>query len=385
MLYQHFSRKKKHIVYLCTSMTPPKAIAINTRLLVPGKIEGIGRFTIEILKEWVKLWPDCTFYFLFDRQVSNEFIFAKNIVPVVLPPMARHPILYYIWFHIRVKRWLEQHDNMPIFSPEGYLPLGYKGQMFNVIHDLNFEENASHLPLAERYYYKTYFPKYAKTSTHIFTVSEFSKNSIEALYSIHPDKVSVTYNASNLPVIIGDTIANTTEYILYVGSLHPRKNLKTLVAAFELLKAKKEYENLELWIAGMNMWGNEDWQKNLNKKHIKLLGRVKDETLSKLYQSASLFCYPSLFEGFGLPIIEAQSFGCPVVCSNNSSLPEIANDSAILFDANNENELFHALHLVLSDEELRKELVAKGYKNTERFSWKKSANLIAQKIIEHNA
>lgn len=366
-------------------MTPPKAIAINTRLLVSGKIEGIGRFTIEILKEWVKLWPNCTFYFLFDRKVSNEFIFAKNVVPVVLPPMARHPILYYIWFHIRVKRWLERHGNMPIFSPEGYLPLGYKGKMFNVIHDLNFEENASHLPLAERYFYKTFFPKYAEISTHTFTVSEFSKKSIQKLYGINSNKISVAYNASNLPDLVGESIANTTNYILYVGSLHPRKNLKTLISAFELLKTKKEHQHLELWIAGMNMWGNEDWQKNINKKHIKLLGRVVDSTLSKLYHSASLFCYPSLFEGFGLPIIEAQSFGCPVVCSNNSSLPEISNDSALLFEATNENELFHALHLVLTDAGLRNELIEKGHENIKRFSWHKSAELIAQKIIEHNA
>tara|TARA_R110001592_G_scaffold307299_2_gene580677 strand:+ start:191960 stop:193063 length:1104 start_codon:yes stop_codon:yes gene_type:complete len=365
-------------------MSVPKAIAINTRLLIPGKTEGIGRFSIEILKRWVKLWPNCTFYFLFDRKVNEDFLFEKNVVPVMLLPMARHPILYYIWFHIRVKNWLKKMGNIPYFSPEGYLPLGYKGKMYHVIHDLNFEDNDQFLPRAERYFYKTYFPQYAKVSNHIFTVSEFSKNCIVDTYNIPSDKISVAYNAVNLPEA-ENRKTTAPAYILYVGSLHPRKNLKTLIAAFSDLKKRKENQNLELHIAGMSMWNDELWLKNIDTKYIKLLGRVDDQELANLYKNASAFCYPSLYEGFGLPIIEAQSFDCPVVCSNNTSLPEIAGNSTLLFDAENTEELKDKLNSILHNEDVRNNLIAKGRENIKRFDWQISAEHIAQTIAEDYA
>lgn len=371
---------------MCTfvAMPIPKAIAINTRLLIPGKTEGIGRFGIEVLKRWVALWPQCTFYFLFDRKVNDEFIFADNVVPVVISPMARHPILYYIWFHIRVKNWLKKMDNLPYFSPEGYLPLGYKGEMYHVIHDLNFEDNDEFLPRAERYFYKTFFPQYAKASHHIFTVSEFSKSCISDVYDIPSEKISVAYNASNLPAL-NDQKTEGKPYILYVGSLHPRKNLKSLVAAFTELKKLDAHANLELHIAGMSMWNDEDWIKNIDQKHIKLLGRVNDTQLAQLYHQAAVFCYPSLYEGFGLPIIEAQQYGCPVVCSNNTSLPEIAGNSALFFDATNTTQIAEKIKAVLEKPSLRTELIAKGYHNIQRFNWQNSAEHIATTISQHHA
>jgi glycosyltransferase involved in cell wall biosynthesis len=365
-------------------MSIPKAIAINTRLLIPGKTEGIGRFSIEILKRWVKLWPSCTFYFLFDRKVNEDFLFESNVIPVVLPPMARHPILYYIWFHIRVKNWLKKNGNIPYFSPEGYLPLGYKGKMYHVIHDLNFEDNDQFLPRAERYFYKTYFPQYAKASDHIFTVSEFSKSCIANTYNIAESKISVSYNAVNLPDLKMEA-SNSNPYILYVGSLHPRKNLKTLVAAFSELKQLKENQKLELHIAGMSMWNDEEWLKKTDISSIKLLGRVSDQELASLYKNASVFCYPSLYEGFGLPIIEAQSFDCPVVCSNNTSLPEISGDSTLLFDAENATELSEKLTSVLHTETVKNELISKGRNNIKRFDWQISAEHIAQTIAQDYA
>lgn len=365
-------------------MPVPKAIAINTRLLISGKTEGIGRFGVEILKRWVELWPECTFYFLFDRKYSKEFLFADNVVPVVLSPMARHPILYYIWFHIRVKNWLKKMGNLPYFSPEGYMPIGYKGEMYHVIHDLNFEENDQFLPPAERFFYKKYFPRYAKASRHIFTVSEFSKSCISNLYNIESNKISIAYNGVKLPNANCASYKGTP-YILYVGSLHPRKNLITLIRAFEKLKLHPENSELELHIAGMSMWNDEKWVKNLDITFIKLLGRVDDQELANLYKGASVFCYPSLHEGFGLPIIEAQSFDCPVVCSNNSSLPEISGNSALLFDAEDDVQLTETLSSVLHNREIRNELITKGRENIKRFDWQRSAEHIAQTIAKQHA
>lgn len=364
-------------------MQAPPTIAINTRLLVKGKTEGIARFAIEILKRWVLLWPNTTFYFLFDRKPSKAFLFADNVKAVVLAPMARHPLLYYLWFHIAIKRWLKNNGNPIFFSPEGYLSLFYKGLQFNVIHDLNFEEFPQYLPKAERYYYKTFFPKYAHISQHIFTVSEFSKYSIQEKYGIASHKISVAYNSvsfnTNKHIEIN---TKAVPFLLYVGSLHPRKNLKTLVEAFLKFKNQETDSQLELHIVGLKMWSNEAWQKKLSEKNngIQLLGRLDDALLQEKYSNAKAFIYPSVYEGFGLPIIEAQFFNCPVICANNSALPEIAGDSTLLFDANNSDELAEKIKLLVQNQSIREELIAKGKANIKRFSWQKSAEHIAKTI-----
>ena len=149
-------------------------IAINTRFLLPHKMEGFGWFTFEVVKRIVEQHPEHQFFFFFDRSYDKKFVFADNVVPVVLYPPARHPLLYKIWFDYSVTKALKKYNIDLFFSPDGYLSLKTKVKQIAVIHDLNFEHYPQDLPRSLRKYYKKYFPQFVKKSNHIITVSEFS-------------------------------------------------------------------------------------------------------------------------------------------------------------------------------------------------------------------
>jgi hypothetical protein len=163
-------------------------IAVNTRLLLHNKLEGIGWFTYEIFKRMAENHPEHTFYFLFDRAYHPSFVFSKNVIPVVVSPQARHPLLYKIWFDISLKRALKKIKPDVFISPDGYLSLTTDVPQINVIHDLNFEHYPNAMPAPSLKYYKKYFPLFAKKAKHIVTVSEYSKQDIVTTYTIDARK-----------------------------------------------------------------------------------------------------------------------------------------------------------------------------------------------------
>ena len=136
-------------------------IAVNTRLLLKNKLEWIGWFSTETLKRITTQHKEHQFYFIFDRKYDDAFIFSDNITPVVIPPQARHPVLYYIWFENSIPRLLKKLQPDLFFSPDGYLSLTTKVRSMNVFHDLNFEHYPADLPFSERTYYRHFFPLYA--------------------------------------------------------------------------------------------------------------------------------------------------------------------------------------------------------------------------------
>jgi glycosyltransferase involved in cell wall biosynthesis len=169
-------------------------IAINTRFLLPGKMEGFGWYTYEISKRLVQNHPEHQFYFFFDRPYDQQFIFAKNVSPVILNPPARHPFLFVIWYEISVRRALRKHKIDLFFSPDGYLSLGSSVPQIPVIHDINFVHNPKDLKPLMSKYYRHFFPKFAKKAKKIITVSQFSKLDICQNYGINEDNVVAIWN-----------------------------------------------------------------------------------------------------------------------------------------------------------------------------------------------
>ncbi|GAB1403819.1 hypothetical protein MASR1M74_09970 [Lentimicrobium sp.] len=172
-------------------------IAVNTRLLLYGRLEGIGWFTFENLSRIVRAHPEHDFYFIFDRPYHPDFIFSSNVHPVVIGPQARHPLLYFLWFEFSVNRILKKINADVFLSPDGYMSLRSKIPGIAVFHDLNFEHYPQDLPRAERWYYRHFFPKYAHKVRRIATVSEFSKKDIVGQYGVNPQKIDVVYNGAN--------------------------------------------------------------------------------------------------------------------------------------------------------------------------------------------
>lgn len=365
-----------------------KKIAVNTRFLIKNKLEGIGLFTFESLKRITKSHPEIDFYFLFDRKFDSQFIFSKNVKPVVLPPQARHPFLWFSWFEISVVRWLNKNKPDLFLSTDGYGCLRTEIPQVHVIHDLAFEHFKDHVSFLTRSYYQFFMPRFARKAKRIATVSEFSKQDIVTHYGTSPDNIDVVYNgAKEVYKLANDAVKSEIKrkysegknYFIYVGSIHPRKNIKNLLLAFEKFKTATN-SNFNLLLVGRKAWDFEEVDEVHSqmkyKADVKFLGHVPSEDLGEIMASAFAMVYVSLFEGFGIPIIEAMSCDVPVITSNVTSMPEAAGDAALLVNPSSVAEISLAMQKLFEDESLRNSLIEKGRAQIKKFSW----DLTAEKL-----
>jgi len=360
-------------------------IAVNTRLLLKNRLEGIGWFTKETLSRITRDHPEHEFIFIFDRAYDPSYIFSDNITPVVLHPQARHPILYRIYFNWSISRFLKKEKVDLFISPDGFLSLRTHVPQLAVIHDLNFEHYPDMLPPAFSKYYQKYFPKFAAIAARIATVSTYSKLDISNTYQIDPAKIDVVYNGANElyhPLAeeeikkVRQQYSGGRPYFLFVGSLHPRKNIVSLLKSFEAFRRSSDLD-VPLLIVGEAMWNNHDIDQQLSsmtyREDVISLGRKLSADLKRLLASALALTFIPLFEGFGIPALEAMQSGVPVIASNSTSLPEVVGDAALLCDPEDIKEISNAMTRVASDAELRSEMIKKGLKQSEKFSWDQSA------------
>lgn len=374
-------------------------IAVNTRLLLEDKLEGIGWFTYETLKRITKNHPEHQFFFLFDRPYSEKFIFEKNVTPIVLFPQARHPFLYYLYFEFAVSSALKKIKADYFISPDGYMPLCSSVKTLNVIHDINFLHRPKDLPWLTRSYYNYFFPKFAKKAARLATVSEFSKRDIVNSYGISSDKIDVVYNGCNLnykPASEEEQrktkykYSDGRPYFLFVGSLNPRKNTRNLLIAFD--EFKKTYPNdIKLILAGQVMWDDSDFKDTYHnmkfKPDVHFLGRVPSSDLKNVIASALALTYVPFFEGFGIPILEAMYCDVPVITSNVTSMPEVAGDAGMLVNPNSTFDIKECMLSIARDNDLRTRMIEKGRIQREKFSWDTTAEKLwnsFEKMVSEN-
>ena len=361
-------------------------------MLLHGKLEGIGWFMFENLKRIAISHPEHEFYFIFDRPYHKEFIFSKNVKPVVLFPQARHPFLYFIWFEISIRLAFLKIKPDLFLSPDGYLSLGSKVKSLAVFHDLNFEHYPQDIPWLERLNYRFFFRKYAHKADRIATVSTYSKEDIVKQYGVSPDKIDVVYNGANEAYEpVGDDVKNATRekytqgrpYFFFVGALHPRKNLVNLFKAFDIFR-ETDTENSVLLIAGARKWWTGEIASVFDgmkfKDDVIFAGRIESSEMKNVMGSAIALTYVSYFEGFGIPIVEAFRCGTPVITSNVTSMPEIAGDAALLIDPFKPEEIADAMSRIASDRQLCARLTEAGKSRAALFTWDKSAERLWQSI-----
>lgn len=369
-------------------------IAVNTRFLIKNRLEGIGRFSLEILKRVTVKHKEHTFIFFFDRKVDKSFIFSDNIIPVVLFPQARHPFLWYCFFEFSVTKALKKYNADIFITTDGWLSTKTNIKTIQVLHDLHYENHPEFLPYLVRKYYQYFFPKFVQKADRIITVSNFCKDEIIETYSIEKGKIDIVYNSTRNEYyqlsereILNVKAKYTQEqsYFLFIGPIHPRKNLGNVIKAFTQYKQEQK-DDMKLVITGAKMWKNFneslDIDKCVYKKDIIFTGYITPQELFKITGAANCLLYVSFYEGFGMPILEAMSCNVPVITSRLSAMPEISGDAAILIDPYASDSISNAMVEIQTNHNLKKDLILKGQENLKRFSWDNSASIFWESIMK---
>lgn len=368
-------------------------IAINTRFLLPGRLEGIGRYTYEVCRRLVEEHPEHEYLFLFDRPYDDRFVFSERVKPLSIAPPARHPFLWYAWFEWALPRVLRREQADVFFSPDGYASLRARTPTVLTIHDLAFEHYPEQVPYLVRQYYQYYTPRFCARAQRLLTVSSFTAQDIAQRYGLDAAKIAVCGNGGRAgfqPLAEAgkqqarQRYSQGLPYFLYLGAIHPRKNVHRLIAAFTRFKASSG-SNAQLLIGGRMAWQSgpveQAYEQSAAKSSIQFLGFVPDEDLPSLLGGALAFVYPSLFEGFGLPILEAMQAEVPVITSNTSSMPEVAGPAALLVEPSDEAALASAMQRMAGEPQLRSRLVALGREQRQRFSWERCTEVVYQNLL----
>jgi len=264
------------------------------------------------------------------------------------------------------------------------------GKRILTVHDLSFVHYPEFFGLRERFWHwRQNFKKQIKNTGLIITVSDFVKKDIIETLNIPEGKIVRIYSGVNPFYKPIKFPYPSKPFIFYLGTIEPRKNIVGIIKAFNLLKTISQFKDLELVIAGGKGWLYDKILKEAKKSpfysSISFVGRISEEKARELYNTASVFVYPSFYEGFGFPPLEAQACGLPVIASNRASFSEILRDSAILINPDNVNEIASAIEALLTDNNIRNSLINKGFENIKRFNWNNTAKeliSICQKLCQ---
>lgn len=329
-------------------------------------VTGVQRFGIEITKQLKKT---TNLICLSPPNIIHHDL-AEELEAKIIGRFSSH-----LWEQIELPFYLKRIGSPLLFNYNGLGPIFYRNKLIT-IHDVSFLRHPEWFSKSYSLFYRTFTGISASNSKKIITVSEFSANEIVQFLNIPKDKIEVIYNAVNHSA--GTKLDNLIDgkYILTVSSLDPRKNLEKLIEAFKLLNR----EDIKLVIVGASNKIFNQSIKSIDDERIIFFGHANDEELSSLYMNAEVFVFPSLYEGFGIPPLEAMKHGCPVICSNKASLPEVCGKAAIMVDPNNPNEISNGIKFLLDHPEEKIKLIEKGYKNITRFSWERSAKSLISVI-----
>lgn len=357
-------------------------IGIDARVLMNEKYSGVSRYAFDLLSA------------LFASDKKNEYVLFYNSRKAVKLPEFDFPNVAYRGFH-----WPNKIFNLFLnffgwpkldkliggcdifFAPNlHFVAWSDQCRKAVAVHDLSFLAYPDFFTLKSRLWHKLILSKKILAQADaIMADSESTKRDLVELLKIPPEKIKVVYLGANIQAgkIAKEEILQKynlpEKYFLFVATIEPRKNLAGAIEALKKLPG-----DVKLAVAGD--WG---WKCGQTKKTIKqendktnnviFLGYVDESDKAALYQNAVALVYPSFYEGFGLPIAEAMALGCPVICGNNSSQGEVLGDAGLLVDPFNVSEIKQAMELMLTDGELRQELIKKGYQQAGKFSWQKTA------------
>ncbi len=357
-------------------------IGVNARFLIKDKMAGLGHYTFEVVKRWVKSHPEDQFVLFFDRPFDDQFVFASNIEAVVLSPPARTPVLFVIWYEISLVAAIQHKKVDVLFSPDNFMSLRTRVPTLLVIHDLAYLYTPESLSMVQLMYYRYFMPRFARKASRIATVSHTTKHDIVKQFQINPAKIEVAGLGLNEGIVRGND-TEKEDYFVHIGTIQPRKNVVRLIDAYDRYRDATGNSTKLIFIGGKGWKDSAFYRRMKQSKYcqdIDVAGYKSNEEISALLHKAKALLSISTFEGFGMPIIEAQQCGCPVIASNVSSLPEASGGAALLVDPLNIDDIAEAMKVIAEDDELRLDLMSRGFKNADQYSWDKTANTLYQML-----
>jgi O-antigen biosynthesis alpha-1,3-rhamnosyltransferase len=289
--------------------------------------------------------------------------------------------LYWLQYERRVRKYSSQF-NHDLYHETGFVPVAADNMpVIYTLYDLSLLKYSEEHPRERVWFFNLFFKRRLPYAAHIITISEFMRAEMLHELPVTPEQVTAIPLAPDVSFFprLHEDVAKMLDfnnlpkdYILFVGTLEPRKNLSILIKALALVKSE-----IPLVLVGWHGWGDKEWFQDVQRLGLEgrvyRTGYIDEETLAGLYSGARIFIYPSFYEGFGLPVLEAMSCGCPVICSRAASLPEVAGDAAIFFNPHSPRELAQAIEGLLGSEQMRLGFAEKGLKRAHTFSWDTTA------------
>jgi glycosyltransferase involved in cell wall biosynthesis len=360
-------------------------IGIDASRATTARRTGTENYSLHLIRELLIL----------GQEHRIRLYFNQAPPPGLLPGNAEQRILPFprLWTHIRLSWEMLARPPDLLFVPSHVLPLVHPKRSIVTVHDLGYLYYPQAHTLSQNLYLRWSTRYNARTAVRVLADSKATCRDLIQHYGIPPEKIVVVYPGRDetLAPVADPTLLATVRsrhglsgpYLLYVGTLHPRKNLVRLVQAFAsfvqspLFSSQCAIPDLQLVLAGQKGWLYEEILAQVRHSgvanRVVLTGYVPDSDLPALLSGALAFVYPSLYEGFGLPVLEAMACGTPVACSNTSSLPEVVGDAALLVDPLDIEAWVAAFCRIAADEGLRRELVERGLRQVRRFSWRTCA------------
>ena len=342
----------------------------------PTGTELYSRYLIEALLDRA---PDRFFFHLYFNQPPHSEFRTPNSVFRIL----RFPRL---WTHLRLSAEMIWHRPDLLFVPAHVLPIVHPRRSVVTVHDLGYLCFPEAHPPRQRWYLDRSTRWHTRAAAHLLADSASTKRDLIDKYHADPDKITVAYPGLDPSVRRVDDPDESArvkaryhidgDYLLYLGTIQPRKNLQRLIAAFLQLPTS----NLQLLIAGQPGWYSDQLLQQADDR-VKFAGYVAAADKNALLSGSTAFVFPSLYEGFGFPVLEAMACGVPVLCSNTSSLPEVAGEAALLVNPLDVNDIARGLHDVTTNDDLRRALIERGYQQAPKFTWQACAAVV-QSVFE---
>lgn len=348
-------------------------IIVNARFLTQP-ITGVQRYAIEISCELKKMLSREVLFVAPSRIIQQEY--AKELNAIAIGKHTGH-----LWEQWDLPQYLKKQGDPLLLCLCNTAPLFYRNKIVTV-HDVAFEAYPQTFSRSFLYAYRFMIPRIMRSAKKVITVSEFSKDEIVKYYGVDRDKVSVVYNAvSSRFRHEDDERLRKQKYLLAVSSLNYRKNFFAVLEAFAMFE-KEDREAVLYIIGGLDNsnFAGIDIGRYKDDPRIHFLGRISDDELVRYYSNAAAFIYPSIYEGFGIPPLEAQACGCPVVVANIPPLREVVADSGVYCNPFDVKDIARQIANAVAGSE---ELSVKGYANGVRFSWETSAKKVGDLVREY--